>query len=276
MKKFINSETNKIDFYDERLYALPEEKGFVWSVNHILKARAKGIALEKWLKDVGTNADTIIKEAGDNGTAVHHLTELHDAGLKINNIAKDELERPIPKYNEFVWSNFLRYVYFKEYFGYELNILTIEYSFADQELDYGGTIDRIVEFRGRRLAWDFKTGGEYPEAEYQLAAYATAWNKKFPDKAVDGTCIFYTNANVRTNRDEWDKKGQIQGKGWKLKLFDRHFEESFKVFQNIKAIFDDYPENRGKTAKDRLPKNRSIPMIVDPNEPLFNKPKKDE
>jgi hypothetical protein len=269
MKKTINTETKRVDWFDERLYLTPDEK-WVYSVNHILKARNKGQQFEKFLKQSHLMADKIANDAAKDGTDTHYLTELYDKGLTISNIKEDEFGDAAPRYNEFVWTNFLRYVYFMEKYGHEIKIDAIELSLASSKLDYGGSLDRCVQFRGEKMIWDIKTGGEYEDSEYQIAAYAELYNIFHPNDKIDSTAILYTNSSVRTEKDDWDKNGVIQIKGLKLKKMKRPYKDAYKVFKAIKMVFDDAPENRGKKDK-RQPKSKSIPMVIDPKKKTFIK-----
>ncbi|MFN9898091.1 MAG: hypothetical protein ACK55Z_04690, partial [bacterium] len=78
------------------------------SVTTILEAYPKDASYFKWLKDVGSDADTIRDEAGRRGSIVHELTEQYDSGIECSFIS----EQGFPKYKMLEWSMFERYVDF--------------------------------------------------------------------------------------------------------------------------------------------------------------------
>ena len=66
---------DRIEFLDNRFYKT-SSGNFVPSVTTILEAYPKDASYFKWIKEVGSDADTIRDEAGKRGTIVHELTEV--------------------------------------------------------------------------------------------------------------------------------------------------------------------------------------------------------
>ncbi len=121
LRRFIFSDINKgrIEFVDNRFYAT-ENGNYVPSVTTILEAYPKDAAFFKWLKDVGSDADTIRDEAGKRGSLVHELTEQYDQHQEVtfvNQYGK-------PKYKMMEWAMFERYIAFVK-FGYSSSSVSV-------------------------------------------------------------------------------------------------------------------------------------------------------
>jgi hypothetical protein len=154
----------------------------------------------------------------------------------------------IANYSFEEWEMLCKFVDFWETFCPE--IIAAEVVMISVSLRLGGTIDIICRINGETWLIDTKTGhGVYPSHELQIAAYATMWNEQNPDYFIQRTGILHLDAQTRGA----DKKGgKIQGKGWQLKEFDRHYHDAYKIFKHLKAIWDDINPTWE-------PKNRSLP-----------------
>ena len=69
-----NPELKQINFLDRRVYKRSEGVYYP-SVTTILQYMPKNKFFESWLKDVGHNADLIMRRAGKEGTQVHEAAE---------------------------------------------------------------------------------------------------------------------------------------------------------------------------------------------------------
>ena len=69
-----NPELKQINFLDRRVYKRGEGV-FYPSVTTILQYMPKNKFFESWMKDVGHNADLIMRRAGKQGTQVHEAAE---------------------------------------------------------------------------------------------------------------------------------------------------------------------------------------------------------
>ena len=69
-----NGELKRIDFLDRRVYKRSEGVYYP-SVTTILQYMPKNKFFETWMKDVGHNADLIMRKAGKEGTQVHEAAE---------------------------------------------------------------------------------------------------------------------------------------------------------------------------------------------------------
>jgi hypothetical protein len=204
MKNFtINNNKGRIEFLDARFYNT--DNGFVPSVTTILEAYPKDASYFKWLKDVGSDADTIRDEAGRRGSIVHELTEKYDGGEECSFIG----EQGYPKFKMSEWSMFERYVDFSQTYKPKIDI--IELHIISEKLGFAGTLDRVISLDGKSMMIDIKTSNSiYPSYWLQLAAYNELLNTA--NIKVDSVGILWLNAKTRTA----GKNGAIQGIGWQL------------------------------------------------------------
>lgn len=69
--------------------------------------------------------------------------------------------------------------------GLEL-VLATEYPMVSEKLLYGGTLDSVLQCKGRRILFDVKTAARlYPKDLVQVAAYGILWNETHPDQPID-------------------------------------------------------------------------------------------
>jgi hypothetical protein len=233
MNKFVvDLHKGRIEFIDQRFY-LSEKGNYIPSVTSILDAYPKDAGFYKWLKDVGSDADSIRDEAGRRGSVVHELTEKYDAGEEVTFLSNDGN----PRFKMLEWSMFERYVEFST--TYNPTILTMEMHMISDNLGFAGTIDRTVNLNGLDMLIDIKTSNQiYPSYWLQLAAY----NKLLEENniKVDGVGILWLNAKTRTT----GKGGAIQGPGWQLvtKTLDE-LEKDWRLFQSTYALWKSMNED---------------------------------
>lgn len=231
MRIFNNNEAKQINVLDDRFYKSKIEDVYYPSVTTVLDAYMKGYGFNEWLKQVGYNADTILQKAGEQGTNVHTMIDHYLSGVKVSWM--NEYEQP--KYTLTEWQMFNRFIEFWE--RSKPTITVSEFAIVSDALRIGGTIDFIGEINGEKWLIDWKTSNYIHKTyELQLAAYAIMWNEFNPDYKIDRTGILWLNAATRGE----DKKGKsIQGKGWQLKEFDRHYTDAFKLFEHTQAIWEE-------------------------------------
>jgi hypothetical protein len=221
----LNVQKNRIEFLDNRFYAT-NDGGYVPSVTTILEAYPKDASYFKWLKDVGSDADTIRDEAGRRGSIVHELTERYDEGHEISIMS----ENGFPKFKMSEWSMFERYVEFCNQHNPIIDMM--EAHMVSEKLGYAGTLDRVINLNGKTMLIDIKTSNSiYPSYWLQLAAYNELL-KEIGVK-VDSFGILWLNAKTRTE----GKKGAIQGIGWQLVTKD-NLDEELKLFNTTKTLWN--------------------------------------
>jgi len=205
MQKFnIDQNKGRIEFTDNRFYST-ENGNYVPSVTTILDAYPKDAAFFKWLKDVGSDADSIRDEAGRRGSNVHELTEKYDGGQEVTFISPFGK----PQFKMLEWSMFERYVEFLT--NHQHEIVMMEKHFSSDVLGFAGTVDRVIKIDGKELLLDIKTSNSIHTSHWlQLAAYKALLNEC--NYEVDGVCIMHLNAKTRTT----GKGNAIQGIGWQL------------------------------------------------------------
>lgn len=245
--KIINDTLNKqINFLDERFYTI-DQITYYPSVTTVLEVWPKGNGYIQWLKDLGHNADVVVKKAGEQGTVVHNLIDKYLGGSNVTWCN----EGGIPVYSLEEWMMFLKFVDFFE--TYKPKIITHEEQIVSETMGLGGTIDLVCNIGDEIWLIDNKTSNAiHTSYELQMAAYAMMWNEKYPKRKIDRTGVMWLKAPTRGG----DKSGnKIQGKGWQVKEFDRHYTASYKLFQHARAIWDEENPNY-------VPKNIIYPSEV--------------
>lgn len=231
MQVFHDSETKQINYLDERFYTNDSIKYYP-SVTTILDVYPKGFGFNQWLKDVGSNATEIANRAAADGSAVHNATEDLNNGLEVQWV--NELGKP--NYNILQWELILKFKRFWELCTPEL--IANEVSYCSENLKFGGTLDRVLMIGGKRYLIDIKTSNYLHNShELQLSAYAVMWNEKNPELPIEGTAILWLKANTLTEKIDLEKQ-VFQGKGWQLKIFERHYNDAFEIFKCTQRIWE--------------------------------------
>ena len=263
MKIFHNPDNKQINFLDERFYSADGET-FYPSVTTVLGVYPKGYGFNKWLKENGEQADEILKETGEEGSKVHDAIDRLIKGLEVKwthtvvdslqietiegiaqykedcaNGQQEKYLKEVQFYNENEWMMILKFVDFVTKF--EPVFIANEFNIISDTMRIGGTLDIVCDIAGERWLIDAKTSNYIHKThELQVAAYAKMFNEKNPDMTIDRVGILWLKSQTRGE----DKKGKsIQGAGWQLKEFDRHYEEAYKLFRHIRAIWDEENPN---------------------------------
>lgn len=221
-----DGQLEQITFLDRRVYK-KEEGVYYPSVTTVLQYMPKNKFFDNWLKDVGHNADLIMRKAANEGNAVHEAVEDLVAGKEITWL--DEYGNA--KYNLTVWNMILKAAeFFKKH--KPTVIAAEEFTFSD-EFKYAGTADLVVEMDGERWLLDVKTSNNLHRSyDLQLAAYAKAWEEMFGQK-IDRTGILWLKSSKRS---EGKKPGIYQGKGWEIKQID-NIDDNFELFKTIYSLY---------------------------------------
>ena len=221
-----NPELQQINFLDRRVYKRSEGVYYP-SVTTILQYMPKNKFFDTWLKDVGHNADYIMKKAGKEGTQVHEAAEKLVKGEEVSWM--DDYGNA--RYSQIVWEMILKFAEFWNTYKPEL-ISTEDFVWSDK-YKYAGTADLIVEMDGERWLLDVKTSNNLHRSyNLQLAAYAKAWEEMFGQK-IDRTGILWLKSS---KRGPSKKEGMYQGKGWEVKQID-DIDENFALFQTIYDLY---------------------------------------
>ena len=131
----------QVNFLDRRVYQRAEGV-FYPSVTTILQYMPKAKFFETWIKDVGHNADIIMRKAGDEGTQTHNAIE----DLLLGNEVTWMDDFGNARYNETVWGMIVKFEQFWDMAKPEL-ISTEEFTFSDTH-KYAGTADLVVKING--------------------------------------------------------------------------------------------------------------------------------
>ena len=236
-----NPELKQINFLDRRVYKRGEGVYYP-SVTTILQYMPKNKFFETWMKDVGHNADLIMRKAGKEGTQVHEAAEALVKGEEVTWM--DEYGRA--KYSQVVWEMILKFYEFWSTYKPEL-ISTEDFVWSDEH-KYAGTADLVVKLDGKVWLLDLKTSNSLHKSyDLQLASYAVAL-KESKGIEIERTGIIWLKSYTRSASK---KKGVYQGKGWQIKNIDK-IEENFELFKliyklytlenpNTEPIYNSYP-----------------------------------
>lgn len=239
-----DGELKQINFFDNRLYKRSDDK-FYPSVTTILQYFPKDKFFESWLKDVGHNADIIVRKAAEEGTQVHQAVEQLVEGKEISWL--DDYGNA--KYSMIVWEMIMKFAEFWQTCKPKL-IHTEQFVFSDT-YEYAGTADLVIELDGKVWLLDVKTSNSlYDSYDLQVSAYAHAFTELTGEK-IDRTGILWLKS---LKRGDSKKEGVYQGKGWEIKAID-NVEDNMKMFMNIYEIY------KLKT-KDLIPTYKSYPITI--------------
>ena len=212
-----NPELKQINFLDRRVYKRSEGVYYP-SVTTILQYMPKNKFFEGWLKDVGHNADYIMKKAGKEGTQVHEAAEKLVLGEEV--AWMDDYGNA--KYSQIVWEMILKFAEFWKTNKPEL-ISSEDFVWSDEH-KYAGTADIVCKMNGETWLLDIKTSNSIHKSyDLQLAAYAKGLEESKNIK-IDRTGIIWLKAH---SRGPSKQKNVIQGKGWKLLQIDE-IEKNFE------------------------------------------------
>ena len=221
-----NPELKQINFLDRRVYKRGEGVYYP-SVTTILQYMPKNKFFESWMKDVGHNADLIMRRAGKEGTQVHEAAEKLVLGEEISWM--DDYGRA--KYSQIVWEMILKFADFWRTNKPEL-ISSEDFVWSDEH-KYAGTADLVVKMNGEVWLLDIKTSNSVHKSyDLQLASYAKALEESKGIK-IERTGILWLKAQ---SRGPSKQKKVIQGKGWKLLVVDE-IEQNFELFKLIYKLY---------------------------------------
>lgn len=221
-----NPELKQINFLDRRVYKRGEGVYYP-SVTTILQYMPKNKFFDNWLKDVGHNADLILRKAGKEGTQVHEAAEKLVLGEEISWM--DDYGNA--KYSQVVWEMILKFADFWK--THKPKLISSEQFIWSDEHKYAGTADIVCEMDGEIWLLDLKTSNALHRAyDLQLAAYAKGMEEVRGQK-IDRTGIIWLKAS---SRGPSKQKGVYQGKGWKIKVVDE-IEKNFDLFTTIYKLY---------------------------------------
>jgi hypothetical protein len=221
----VSEDAKQITLPDSRYYR--RNGKYYPSITYVLSAYPKGKHFENWLKQMGTSADYIVKQAAQEGTQVHEMIEAYLNGEELNFL--NSLGNPT--YNPDVWQMFLRFVDFWE--TYNPKLIETEVHLFSDELKVAGTCDMVCEIDGKLWVIDFKTSNHLQTTyDLQTAVYAKCYEECY-GKTADHTAVLWLKSSKRGPKD-----GFMQGKGWEIYESKRTQEENLDIFKTVKKLFD--------------------------------------
>lgn len=247
MKVIHNKDNKQITFLDERFYFDDKTGTYHPSATTVLNAYPKGFGYIQWLKDLGSNADEVMKRAGDQGSRIHDAIESFFLGTELKWI-EDEKEN----YTLDEWLMLLKFHEF--YTTYKPKQIVVEESLVSPKLGFGGTLDLVCTmpaFPNEVWYIDWKSGGAiYKTNKIQCAAYQALWNETKKKKITRVACL-----HLRSATRGPDKSGKkIQGKGWKLDEVENP-EHDYKLFRHTQVLWREEnpnPKPKNMVYPDRI------------------------
>ena len=247
MKIIHQEDLKQITFLDERYYFDNKTETYHPSATTILDVYPKGYGYIQWLKDLGSNADEVMKRAGDQGTKIHEAIERFLKGKELKWTDKEK--------ENFTLDEWLMILKFHEFYKlFKPDPIAIEASLVSPKLGYGGTLDLVCTLPSTPDdVWyiDFKSGGAiYKSHKIQASSYQKLWNIQEDQKITRLGCL-----HLRARTRGPDKTGKtIQGKGWKLDEI-KDPDHEFKLFQHTQTIWKEenpYPKPKNMIYPDRI------------------------
>ena len=222
----VDQELKRVNILDTRYYTKDDK--YYPSVTSILQYFPKNKFFETWLKDVGHNADIIVKKAADEGTQVHDAIEHYLLGEKIEWLDNNGYS----KYSLEIWKMILKFHEF--WTTYKPTLIESEIHLFSDKFIYAGTCDLVVEINNEKWLLDIKTSNSlHTSYNLQLAAYAQAWNELYEEK-IDRVGILWLKSS---KRGEDKKSKKIQGKGWEIYEPEKSIDENLKLFGYIHELY---------------------------------------
>lgn len=223
----VSEHARQITLQDQRYYQ--RDIGvFYPSVTYVLSYFPKNKFFESWMKDVGHNADLIMRRAGEEGTMVHLGVERMLAGEELRWIE----DNGFVNYPTEVWRMILKFAEFWN--TYKPALVSSECHLFSDIYKYAGTGDIICIMNDEMWLLDIKTSNSLHRSyDLQTAAYAQAWNETH-NTPITRRGIIWLKSSKRGS----DKSGRkIQGDGWELKESPRSFEEDLELFKVAYRLF---------------------------------------
>ena len=236
----VNKFAKQITLHDERYYQR-DEFTFYPSVTHVLSYFPKAKFFENWIKEVGFNADIIIRRAGEEGTQVHGLIEQFLAGEELRWI--DEEGKVL--YNTDIWRMVTKFVEFWN--TYNPKLIASEVPLVSDTLKTAGTGDIVCEIANVNWLLDIKTSNALHRTfDLQTAVYTQAWNETH-NIQIERRGIIWLKS---TKRGPSKSGKQMQGDGWEVRESERTLEEDLELFKLAYRMFElENPDSRPSTEK---------------------------
>lgn len=241
MKIIHNTDIQQVTFLDERFYLHAESGVFYPSATTILDVYPKGYGFQQWLKDLGSNADEVLRRAGEQGTNVHSAIESFLNGAKLEWIAGEKDNFTLDE-----WMMICRFMDF--YKNFKPRVIAIEESLVSPDLGFGGTLDLVCEINGEVWYIDYKSGNAiYKSHKIQGAAYQKLWNGQRKEQITRVACL-----HLRAATRGVDKTGKVmQGEKWKVDEASET-DKLWSLFQHAQVIWNEENPNP-------MPKNMVYP-----------------
>ena len=223
----ISPHAKQITLHDQRYYR--RDIGVYYpSVTYVLSYFPKNKFFESWMKDVGHNADIIMRRAAEEGTQVHKGIETILNGEELTWIE----ENGYVNYPTDVWKMIAKFADF--WSTHNPTLIASECHLFSDTYKFAGTGDIVCTINDENWLIDIKTSNSIHKSfDLQTAAYATAWNETH-NVPIHRRGILWLKSTKRGP----DKQGKkIQGDGWELRESEKSLEEDFELFNIAYKLF---------------------------------------
>jgi len=236
MKVVHNKDNKQITFLDERFYFNEKSGKYQPAVNTYLNVYPKGYGYLQWLKDLGSNADEVLKRSQEQGSKIHDAIDRLIKGEELMWTTEEKENYTLDE-----WLMILRFVDF--YKTFKPKVIAAEESLVSDELEFGGTLDLVCRLNNDNYkdVWciDYKSGRAIHKIhKIQGSAYMKLWNSQRKEKITRVGCM-----HLRAQTRGPDKTGKkIQGEGWKIDEVENP-DYLYKLFKHAQAIWKEENPN---------------------------------
>lgn len=225
MKIAYNNEIKQVTFLDERFYFDDKTESYFPSITTILDVYPKGYGYIQWLKDLGNNAEEVLRRAGEQGSNVHSGIERFLKGEAIEWVEGEKDNFTLDE-----WIMICRFIDF--YKTFKPRIIAIEVSLVSSKLGYGGTLDLVCEINDEIWYIDYKSGNAiYKSHKLQAVACKEIWNEQMPEKITRIGCL-----HLKASTRGAGRNGTMQGEKWKVDEATEH-DKLLKLFKHSHDIW---------------------------------------
>lgn len=215
----VNEEKKCVEIFDAHWYKVSDGVYYP-SVTSVLQTINKGYGYDDWLKNVGHNAEVIVKKAQESGSKIHNAIEKYLNGEKIIPVLFDEIEW-VKMCNFANWAN-----------GLNIKVIATETELFDDDMRIAGTADLVCKIDDTIYLIDFKTGNNiYSTSHLQVSCYVEMWNKKHGlHNRIQKAGLLHIGSATR-------KKDGLNNKG--IKFEETDLIKYSKLFHHTLAIYNE-------------------------------------
>lgn len=256
-------DVKRIDKFDERWYQVIHEGEEInlRSVTTFLESWPKGVALIKYFKSLGMNADYYFKQAGEIGSHLHLLVEKTLLGQSI-----DYYELPKMQMNTSIdlWERYLTWCEFWKTLNSSCDVsfdpALIEFITFNLKYEFAGTVDLPLTINGEDIIIDWKFGNYIGDtSEMQGSAYAISLSIQFEKQYKRVWLVNIPGKFINQNGwriTEVRESGMKNIEGITVSTSKNTIKQNFEDFLHCQAIHN-------RVNPKETPKYKNYPSQID-------------